>query len=112
MMGLRINLGATVTFCKRPNHSPRCSSSLAGKKIGDQAKACREVVERWRDGPDRKPDTMASQALAAATSANLKRPVRVRLYPRVPSFTPALSCRHWHRNVSLLSWCGTTYCNT
>src|ERR1700686_5025821 len=37
---------------------------------------------------------------AAATSANLKRPVRVRLYPRAPCFAPALSCRHRHRYVS------------
>jgi len=39
MVGLRINLGGKVTFYKRPNHSLWCSSYLAGKKIGDQAKA-------------------------------------------------------------------------
>jgi len=41
-------------------------------------------------------------ASAAAKSASLKRPVRVRLYPRAPCFAPALSCRHRHRYVSSL----------
>ncbi len=46
--------------------------------------------------------TLRLRTASAAKSARLKRPVRVRLYPRAPCFALALSCRHRHRYVSSL----------
>ena len=92
------------------------AQSISQARIGDRPRLSQGwcVDTRWVNLSSRSPGDgegmvqTANRTLelrtasAAAKSARLKRPMRVRLYPRAPRFAPALSCRHRHRYVSSL----------
>jgi hypothetical protein len=93
MAGQRINLGGKGDVLQASKHGLWCSSYLAGKKNWRPSQGLSRVVDG--EGMVQIANlTLRLRTASAAASANLKRPVRVRLYPRAPCFAPALSCRH------------------
>jgi hypothetical protein len=108
MVGLRITLAARVTFYKRPNQQPvlltlfsrRPSQSLSWEVVDGEGMV--QTANR----------TLRLRTASAAASANLKRLVRVRLYPARTMFCSGVELSSLTSICVITSWCGTTYCNT
>ncbi len=90
MVGLRINLDGKGHVLQASKPQPVVLTLFSR---GPTQSLCWEVVdgEGMVQTANR---TLRLRAASAAASANLKRPMGVRLYPRALCFALALSCRH------------------